>query len=221
MKVALEIFNGDLKGYVMLPDEKDVREALLKAFMKDLLKSSISEQIQKLGIKDYGSSTRGAAKSDYEPEAIAIKVTIEFCLNIGAVDFLFLEMFELFDSCGLRPKLFSNLEPFIISGQFKKEVIPEQILSDFLDHFGANQGNHIKQKNLERVIQQLDFNLYSVDMRARLEVLCQHHCMVSALIYLQRSLKSQECILSTMFKLMKQVQVKEQKRMKETNQLPF
>ena len=43
LKVALEIFNGDLKGYVMLPDEKDVREALLKAFMKDLLKSSISE----------------------------------------------------------------------------------------------------------------------------------------------------------------------------------
>jgi len=27
LKVALEIFNGDLKGYAKVPDEKEIREA--------------------------------------------------------------------------------------------------------------------------------------------------------------------------------------------------
>jgi hypothetical protein len=41
LKVALEIYNGNLKGYALVPDEKEVREAILKHYMKDLLKTSV------------------------------------------------------------------------------------------------------------------------------------------------------------------------------------
>jgi hypothetical protein len=47
LKVALEIFNGNLKGYGNVPDEKEVREAILKSYMKDLLKTSIQTVIMK------------------------------------------------------------------------------------------------------------------------------------------------------------------------------
>jgi len=50
-------------------------------------------------------------------------------------------------------------------------------------------------------------------MRARLDVLCHEHCMVSALLYLQKSQKagSDQDIIMTLFKLMRQVGAKEKK----------
>jgi hypothetical protein len=41
LKVSLEIYNGDLKGYAKVPDEKEVRERILKPFMKEMIKDSI------------------------------------------------------------------------------------------------------------------------------------------------------------------------------------
>lgn len=113
--MALEIFNGNLKGYAQVPDEKEIREALLKPYMKDLVKTSIDTVILKFSQKGREAVVVDGS-TDYQADAIAIKVAIEFCLNIGATDFLFTEIFALFESKGLRPKLISNLEPFIISG---------------------------------------------------------------------------------------------------------
>ena len=48
LKVSLEIYNGDLKGYGEVPDQKDVREAMLKSYMKDLLRTSIQTVIFKM-----------------------------------------------------------------------------------------------------------------------------------------------------------------------------
>jgi hypothetical protein len=52
LKVSLEIFNGDLKGYSQVPDEKEVRERFLKSFMQDLIKTSVQNAIFKLQKRD-------------------------------------------------------------------------------------------------------------------------------------------------------------------------
>jgi hypothetical protein len=39
--VALEIYNGDIKGYAQVPDEKEIREEKLKGYMQDLIKTNI------------------------------------------------------------------------------------------------------------------------------------------------------------------------------------
>ena len=41
LKVALEIYTGESKGYAKVPDEKEVREGMLKGFMKDMIKESV------------------------------------------------------------------------------------------------------------------------------------------------------------------------------------
>jgi hypothetical protein len=41
LKVALEIYNGETKGYAKVPDEKEVREGILKSYMKDMIKDSV------------------------------------------------------------------------------------------------------------------------------------------------------------------------------------
>ena len=53
----------------------------------------------------------------------------------------------------MRLKFIQNLEPFIISGQFKKETIPENILNEFLEFWGTKDENHTNKKNLERIVQ--------------------------------------------------------------------
>jgi hypothetical protein len=45
--LALEIYNGDLKGYANVADEKEVREENLKGYMEDLVKSTIESVILK------------------------------------------------------------------------------------------------------------------------------------------------------------------------------
>tara|TARA_B110000285_G_C15115735_1_gene613941 strand:- start:2022 stop:2279 length:258 start_codon:yes stop_codon:yes gene_type:complete len=84
-------------------------------------------------------------------------------------------------------------------------------MTEFLDSFEKEEMSHSKQKSLERVICQLDLRNYSVDLRARLEVLCQSNVMTSSLIYLQRSVSAQECVIMTLYKLMKKIDEKEQK----------
>lgn len=41
LKVALEIYNGETKGYAKVPDEKEIREGILKPFMLDMIKDSV------------------------------------------------------------------------------------------------------------------------------------------------------------------------------------
>ena len=40
--------------------------------------------------------------------------------------------------------MFENLEPFVISGQFKKEMIPETIMNEFLETFEREEMIHSK-----------------------------------------------------------------------------
>lgn len=41
LKVALEIFNGEIKGFALLPDAKERRQSFLKDYMKKLILTSI------------------------------------------------------------------------------------------------------------------------------------------------------------------------------------
>jgi hypothetical protein len=58
------------------------------------------------------SSDKGANTAD----SIAIKVAIDFCLNIGITNFLFTDIYDMFIQCNMKEKFVQNLEPFIISG---------------------------------------------------------------------------------------------------------
>ena len=66
---------------------------------------------------------------------------------------------------------------------------------------------------------------YSVGMRAGLEVFCEQHCMISALLHLQKSSsdkKSGEAdIISTMYRIMKKLRKSEKKTHEKTGATPF
>lgn len=86
LKVALEIYTGELKGYTKVPDEKEMREGILLSFMKDQIKDSVNQVL-------YKYKPGVASTGDYQADSIAIKVAIEFCLSINATFFLFTELY--------------------------------------------------------------------------------------------------------------------------------
>ena len=129
----MEIYNGESKGFAKVPDEKEIREGILKGFMKDMIKESVQQVIYKYTSNSQvmGITQNGIAKNTdtIQADSIAIKVAIEFCLSINAIFFLFSEIFQVFLDSNLDSKFITNLEPFILYGQFKKEIIPENIIT--------------------------------------------------------------------------------------------
>ena len=51
LKVCLEIYTGDSKGFSKVPDEKETREKQLKPYMKDMIKDSVTTVIYKYNQK--------------------------------------------------------------------------------------------------------------------------------------------------------------------------
>jgi len=90
-------------------------------------------------------------------DLIAIKSAIEFCLAINSTQLLFSDIFQLFSQSGLESKFLANLEPFILSGSFRKQSLPEFIVKKIIN-FYEELKNH---KVLEKVIMQLDLSEYS------------------------------------------------------------
>jgi hypothetical protein len=103
-------------------------------------------------VNNYGSSD----KNDHTYE-IAIRVAIEFCLNIQSVDFLFSkDIYGFFHDKGLKEKFVKHLEPFILSGSFKRQKIPDAIIKYIVLQYENNE----KYKQLEKIIQQIDLSEY-------------------------------------------------------------
>jgi len=89
---------------------------------------------------------------EFPVEDTAINAAIEFCLSLSATDFLFTEIFDLLDQLKLRQKFIKNLEPFLISGLFRREVIPESVLEEFLRYFQQKPDMHNEQRNFEKIV---------------------------------------------------------------------
>ncbi len=78
-------------------------------------------------------------------------------MNINATHYLFTEIYQIFVENRLELKFLYNLEPFILSGQFRKEIIPEAIIKKIIQHY-EDKG---KLRILEKIIMNLDFKEYS------------------------------------------------------------
>lgn len=67
-------------------------------------------------------------KIDTYIEQCIIKTAIEFCVSIKALDFLFTEVYTFFEEKLLQDEFVEVLEPFVMSGQLRKHLLPNNII---------------------------------------------------------------------------------------------
>ena len=90
-------------------------------------------------------------------DVIAIKLAIQFCVSIKASNFLFSQVFDYFRQHSLMEKFIHLLEPSILAGRFRDDIIPDRILRMLIVSYEKKQDFH----TLEKLIQQLNFSQYS------------------------------------------------------------
>ena len=196
LKAALDIYNGSLKGLYGVPYITDAREASLMRKLKELVAEGVAELIKSF----HGNRNNQIRNSDLEKDNNAIKVAIEFCNVINSFDYLFSVIFYEFEREGFEDKFIENLEQFILSGYFKDELIPNNVLKKICDYYFEQRKYHI----LERIVSNLNFSWYeNIDV---LEAVCTMKKLTTTLIHLiissnQTGSDSWTKILIGMFKL--------------------
>ena len=174
LKVALDIYHGETKGYFGVPYVKEEREHKLNHKMKDYIEQGIKSMIKNFNINRSGSLT----SSDYQADKIAIKAAVEFCNRINWFKLLFSSIIKLFIEEGLEEVFIENLEPFILSGYFKDEYIPDVVLKKIWDYYFNNE----KFRTFERVVTKLNFSHYA--LINELETIWKNNMLTTALIHL-------------------------------------
>ena len=200
LKVALDIYYGEIKGYSGVPYAKEARENSLKPKMKSFLSEGIYSMI-----KNYKSNRLyHEIHADYQADNIAIKASVEFWKIINSFPFLFNEIFSLFHKEGLESRFIENLEPFIFADYFKNETMPDVLLSKIWDYY-MNSG---KYHTFEKIVTKLNFNEFtSIN---QLEKEWKEKMLINALIHLRvtplKTNDSKACleILVSMYNKMKQ-----------------
>ena len=157
LRAALDIYKGKLKGLAEVPEEEEIREGVLKVYLKGVLKESISRIIAKIAesqqlAEDYvedeamQEEIQKAEVRAYEENNKAIRVAIEFCIYIDAIFFLFTDLISLFTDENLEHIFLENLQPFILSGKFRRYVMPEEILKKIIAHYKAREDFEMLEK---------------------------------------------------------------------------
>jgi len=164
LREALEIFSGRMVGLAGVPDEKERRESYFREEMKHLLRENINACI-----KEFQEGVSVSNKT--------IRVALEFCIRVGAIDHLFGELFERFAEAGMEQKYFENLQAFVLSGKLKQIAVPEVILHRMLDYYYQNDADLY-----EKSIMNLNMGSFS----AALEVLhvCESNFLTSGMLYM-------------------------------------
>jgi len=79
-------------------------------------------------------------------DVIAIKLAIQFCVSIKACNFLFDNVWKFFDKHSLSDKFLHLLEPSILAGRFREEIIPDGILRRLILFYEKKDEFHTLEK---------------------------------------------------------------------------
>lgn len=206
LKAALEIYSGEMKGFVMLPAAKEERKAYMHEYMKNLILDSIRRVVNKYhGTRDSAASEEAATQvsnsssmiNTSQIDEVAIKVAVEFCLAISDVKFLFGDVYQFFVTKGLEDLFIEHLCAPILTGQFSAEYVPEELLLKLIKQKEEQQ----EFNTVEQIILNINLEPYNDKVCAKrgkpiqkvLIDVSRKLCLVGAALLLLQTSKKVKC----------------------------
>ena len=162
--VGINIYNGKMMALSNIPENK-----IKKDKVGDFLKQIVSQYV----ILNTGESEI----QDERKISECIRMTIEFCIEIGAVEYLLKSIMQLFESKDYGELFLTKLQPFILCDKIVNFVLSSDIILNLIDLYSKNGKLDILSQML------LHINIKSIDtieIRDKLEEMN----LITPLIYL-------------------------------------
>ena len=150
--IGIELYKGKFYALSKIPNNDD-----LKKVVGNFLRQIISQYvIITTGDKKSGVIFLEEAE-DKEKISQCIKITIEFCLEIEAVEFLIKSIEPLFEAKEYNLLFLEKLIPFVLRDKLANIILSKDIILDLLDLYYKNE----KQEYLSQML--LHINIKSLD----------------------------------------------------------
>ena len=116
-------------------------------------------------------------KSFQERVVKCINICIEFCIEIGAVDFLLNDLQAIFDHKGFGDLFIEKLEPFILCDKIINEKLQQFTITKIIDLYEKKKLYNV----LSNILVHLDIKSIDIDS---VKLLCNEKNLITPLIYI-------------------------------------
>ena len=163
IRLATEYYTGGANNVTVgLPDEDAARHRMVKERLVAMISASLNYTFSQ---HDEGRQARLRELAT---------VCFDACISMSEMDYLFGDVFEMFEDADEEDIFISILEPYVLDGDVKS--IPPEVVKTMVSHFiSENQA-----ARLEELLCRLDPHAFDLD---EISMLCRQHSLFDALIY--------------------------------------
>ncbi|QDS67869.1 hypothetical protein FKW77_007879 [Venturia effusa] len=167
IRLATSYYSGDTdKITVGLPEDDELRHTLVQEKLLEMITASLKYTFA------------GADFSDDDGRHLQFRELAEAsftaCMSMNEIEFLFEEIYEMYEQASLEEIFFEVLEPYILNEEIVS--IPPNVLKDLISQYASND----RAKRLEEMICRLDTGTMDLNQTT---TLCKQHRLYDALIY--------------------------------------
>ena len=181
--LGIQIYNNKMMAFSNLP-EISIRKKFVGDFLKQIVTQYVivTTQNKKIG---GGVFSDTLSKKDRYNIGFCMKVAIEFCIEIGAVEYLLKSIEPLFSAKNLGNLFLEKFQPFILCDKIINFILSSDIILKLIDIYNKNGKLDILSQMLIHInIQSLDV----IEIKTKLEELN----LITPLIYLYMNGQEQD-----------------------------
>ncbi|KAK0631966.1 Golgi CORVET complex core vacuolar protein 8-domain-containing protein [Immersiella caudata] len=167
IQLATSYYTGDAnKLTVGLPEDTPLRHAMVLDKLMGIMSASLKYA--------FGQRQKAKGKADDNHLRELAETCFVGCQCAGDIDFLFDEMYDLYEDAGVEGIFLETLEPYILDKTIT--TIPPVVMKALVAHFVTKGW----ESRLEELICHLDTATLDLD---QITILCKRHGLYDALIY--------------------------------------
>lgn len=164
IRLATEYYAGGANNVTVgLSDDEPARHGMVRERLIAMISASLNYTFSQ-----HDESREGRLRE-------LATVCFDACISMSETDYLFDDVYEIFEDANEEDIFISTLEPYILDGDIKS--VPPEVVKTMVSHFiSENQA-----ARLEELLCRLDPHSFDLD---EMSMLCRQHSLFDALIYI-------------------------------------
>ncbi len=132
LTIGIDIYQGKLTALADIPQDEKERKSVIGKYLQEI--------IQQFAFYNFGVKKNQSNINENEIISEAIDATIEFCIEIGCIDYLLKDVESVYEGRGYGQLFLSKLEPFILNNKIIDFNLSEEIIDKLINLYeGENK----------------------------------------------------------------------------------